>query len=229
VRSVKLTALASAVTLAGGLLVPAMEASAVQLSALPAVAPVATRTVQVDVDGDHHDDEVTVEQNGTDTFVVNVVTWAGQSDVKQFTSTIDDDWGLEPWYGAAKLNGRKGYELLLLTSGGDGVMFRVLSWRSGELAWDKAPKSRMKGAYGWYLADLDFARFGYRFATSAAGKRYVRDFELYPSGSKWKGTVVNSVWKSGAWHKVSTHKVTLTAGQANAYRNISGVTIIDQP
>jgi len=229
VRSVKLTALAGALTLAGGLLVPAIDASAGQLSTVPTVLPVATRVVQVDVDGDHHDDEVTIEQNGADTFVVNVVTWAGQSDVRQFTSTIDDDWGIEPWYGAARFNGRKGYELLLLTSGGDGVMFRVLSWRLGELVWDKAPKSRMKGAYGWYLADLDFARFGYRFATSAAGKRYVRDFELYPHGSKWKGTIVNSVWKSGAWQMVSRHTVTLSASQANDYRNISGVTVIEQP
>ena len=39
---------------------------------------------------------------------------------------------------------------------------------------------------------------------------------------------MNSVWKSGAWHKVSSRKVTLTSAQAAAYRGISGVTIIDQ-
>jgi hypothetical protein len=206
-----------------------MNAAAVEPQAAPLVLPVATRNVDVDVDGDGHLDAVTVEQNGTDTFVVNVVTFAGQDDVKQFTSTIDDDWGVEPWYGAAKFDKVAGYELLLLTSGGDGAMFRVLTWRAGELVWEKAPKTLMKGAYDWYVADLDFARFGYRFATSAAGKRYVRDFELYPSGSKWKGTIVNSVWKSGAWTKVSSHKVTLTKKQAKAYRGISGVTIIGRP
>ncbi len=228
-RSVKLTALGAALVLAADLLVPALDASAVQPRTAAAVLPLATRTVDVDVDGDGHDDAVTVEQNGADTFVVNVVTWAGQDDVKQFTSTIDDDWGVEPWYGAARLDGRKGYELLLLTAGADGVMFRVLSWRSGELVWEKAPKSRIAGAYDWYLADLSFVRFGYRFATSAAGKRYVRDFELSPRDSGWKGTIVNSVWKSGAWHKVSSRTVMLTASQAAGYRNLSGVTVVAQP
>lgn len=108
-------------------------------------------------------------------------------------------------------------------------MFRVLTWRSGSLVWEKAPKTLMKGPYDWYFASMDWARFGYRFATSSTGRRYVRDFELYASGKYWKGTIVNSVWKAGAWHKVSTHKVVLTKAQANAYNGISGVTLIAKP
>nr|WP_300151235.1 hypothetical protein [Propionicimonas sp.] len=226
-RIIRLTALASALVLSGGLLAPSTNAAAVQPLAVP--AQVATRVVDVDVDGDGRKDQVTVEQNGADTFVVNVVTAAGKDDVKQFTSTIDDDWGIEPWYGAAKLDGRKGYELLLLTAGSDGVLFRVLSWSKGKLVWEKAPKSRIEGAYDWYLADLGWARFGYRFATSAAGKRYVRDVELFTSGKYLTGTIVNSVWKSGAWQKVSTKKVKLTKKQAKAYSGISGAKVILQP
>ena len=156
------------------------------------------------------------------------VTYAGGADVAQFTSTIDDDWGIEPWYGAAKLDGVKGYELLLLTSGGDGAMFRVLTWRKGALVAERAPKALMKGSYNWYLADLGFARFGYRFSTSL-GHRYVRDFELYPSGKHWKGTVVKSVWKSGAWKKISSNRVTLTKKQAKAYNWLGGVKVIAKP
>ena len=226
-RLIRLTALAGALALASGLLVPSAHAAAAVPATTP--APVATRVVHVDVDGDAKDDEVTVEQNGPDTFVVNVVTAAGKSDVVQFASTIDDDWGIEPWYGAGKLDGRKGYDLLLLTAGSDGVLFRVLTWHNGKLGWEKAPQSRIEGAYDWYLADVGWARFGYRFATSKAGKRYVRDFELYASGTHWTGTIVNSVWKSGAWHKVSSKKVKLTARQAKAYHGISGVKIILQP
>ena len=225
-RIVKTAALVGALALSGGLLVPATQAAAARPQALPSV--VATRTVHVDVDGDGHADEVTVEQNGPNTFVVNVVTYAGGADVAQFTSTIDDDWGIEPWYGAAKLDGVKGYELLLLTSGGDGAMFRVLTWRSGALVAERAPKTLMKGSYNWYLADLGFARFGYRFA-SGHGHRYVRDFELYASGKYFKGTVVKSVWKAGAWKKVSSKKVKLTKAQAKRYSGISGVTIIARP
>jgi hypothetical protein len=223
---VKLSALVSAFSLAGALLVPATQAAYARPSALPLT--VAPRNVQVDVDGDGLADDVTVEQNGPDTFVVNVVTAAGTDDVAQFTSTIDDDWGIEPWYGAARLDHVKGYELLLLTSGGDGVMFRVLTWRAGALVAERAPKTLMKGSYDWYLADLGWARFGYRF-TSSNGHRYVRDFELYPSGKYWKGTVVKSVWQSGTWRKVSSTKVKLTKQQAKVYDWLSGVNVVAKP
>ena len=225
-RIVKLAILGAALTIAGGLLVPPDGAAAAVPHALP--ANVATRTVSVDVDGDNQADAVTIEQNGADTFVVNVVTAAGQDDVVQFTSTIDDDWGIEPWYGAARLDRVKGYELLVLTSGGDGVMFRVLTWRNGGLVLERAPKKLMKGAYDWYLASLDWARFGYRFSTSN-GKRYVRDFELFRNGKYWKGTIVKSVWKSGTWTKLSSRKVTLTNKQARRYNGLSGVTVIERP
>ncbi len=226
-RIVKLAVLGTALTIAGGLLVPPSVSVA---AAVPGVLPanVPTRTVSVDVDGDHQADTVTIEQNGADTFVVNVVTAAGQDDVVQVTSTIDDDWGIEPWYGAAKLDRAKGYELLLLTSGGDGVMFRVLTWRDGGLVFERAPKKLMKGTFDWYLASLDQARFGYRFSTAGA-KRYVRDFELFPSGNLWKGTIVTSVWKSGTWLKLSSKKVALTRRQARRYNGLSGVTLIARP
>ena len=224
-RIVKTAALAGALVLSGALLVPATHAAAAKPLALPTAA---TRTVHVDVDGDGHADEVTIEQNALHSYVVNVVTYAGQDDVAHFASTIEDDWGIEPWYGAARLDHVKGYELLVLTSGGDGVMFRVLTWRSGALVFERAPKTLMKGAYDWYLADLGFARFGYRFSSSN-GHRYVRDFELYPSGTYWKGTIVKSVWKSGAWKKVSSKKVTLTKKQAKAYNWLSGVKVIAKP
>ena len=189
-RLVKLVALGGALAIATGLLTHTDNANAVP-RALP--AQVSTRVVAVDVDGDRQTDTVTIEQNGTDTFVVNVVTASGEDDVVQFTTTIDDDWGIEPWYGAAKLDRVRGHELLLLTSGGDGVTFRVLTWRGDALVFEKAPKTLVKGAYAWYLADLDWARFGYRFSTVDV-KRYVRDFELFRNGSRWEGTIVKSVW-----------------------------------
>ena len=223
-RVVKLLALGSALSLAGGRLGLSSGAAAAHPLTVPAAA---ARGVSVDVDGDTLADTVTVEQSGPDTYVVNVVTAAGADDVASFTSTIESDWGIEPWLGAGRLDRVKGYELLLATSGGDGYFFRVLTWRSGGLAWQKAPRSRMLGSYDWYVASLSFVRYGYRF-TTVAGRRYVRDFELYPSGSHWKGTVVKSVWRDGAWHKVSTRKVDLTKSQAKAYDGI-GVTLVQTP
>ena len=224
-RIVKTAALGAALTLSGALLMPATHAAAAQPAAMPAAA---TRVVSIDVDGDGLPDTVTVEQNAPHSYVVNVVTADGHADVRQFTSTIEDDWGIEPWYGAARFDRVAGYELLVLTSGADGVTFRALTWRNGGLVLERAPSSLMKGSYDWYLADLSFARFGYRF-TTRNGHRYVRDFELYPSGKYWKGTVVKSVWKSGAWKKLNSKKVKLTKHQAKRYNWLSGVTVIAQP
>jgi hypothetical protein len=224
-RIVKTTTLAAALVLSGSLLVPATHAAAAQPLAVPTAA---TRNVSLDVDGDGHADQVTIEQSAPTTYVVNVVTFAGQDDVVSFTSTIEDDFGVEPWYGAAHVDPVKGYEMLLLTSAGDGVMFRVLTWRTGALVWEKAPRTLMKGAYDWYVATLSFARFGYRF-TNSNGHRYVRDFELTPSGTHWKGTVVKSVWKAGAWQKVSTKKVNLTKKQAKAYDWLGSLKVVAKP
>lgn len=223
--TVRTVVMVAAFTLAAGLLVPSTAAVAATPRALPLIA---TRTVTVDVDGDAAADTVTVAPIASGVFTVVVNTAAGELAAATLHSTIVDDWGIEPWYGAATLDGAKGHELLLLTSGGDGAMFRVLSWRSGTLVWEAAPKSLMKGANDWYLARLEAIRFGYRFTTSK-GKRYVRDFELYAVGSRWKGTVVKSVWKAGAWTRLSTSKVTLTARQARAYNGITGVTLVATP
>ncbi|MGC3995212.1 MAG: hypothetical protein QM779_14045 [Propionicimonas sp.] len=221
---VRLAALGGALAVAGGMLVPSTHAAI----AAPSATQVATRSVSVDVDGDGAADAVTIEQSAPQTFVVNVVTAASESAVTTVTSSIIDDWGVEPWYGAAKLDHVKGKELLLLTSGGDGVTFRVLTWRNHALVFERAPSSLAKGTLGWYLVDVEAARFGYRFST-VDGKRHVREFELFPHGSHWKGTIVTSVWKAGAWKKVGTKTVNLTAKQAERYRRLAGVTITHRP
>lgn len=224
-RTVKTAAFGSALALSGALLVPATHAGAVEPLAVPAAA---TRNVSLDVDGDGLRDAVSVEQSALHTYVVNVVTAAGQDDVVSFTTTIEDDLGLEPWYGAAHVDPVKGYELLLLTSGGDGVMFRVLTWRNGGLVWERAPKPLVKGSYDWYVVSLSFVRFGYRF-TNSNGHRYVRDFELTAKGTRWKGTIVKSVWRAGAWRKVSSKKVNLTRAQAKAYNWLGSLKVVARP
>ena len=230
-RTLKIAALVTALGVSGALLAPSTQAAQARLSTTTAATPTAsfeTRVVSVDVDGDRKLDTVTVEQSGPDKFVVNVVTASGKDDVAQFTSTIDDDWGVEPWYGAAKLDGRKGYELILLTRGADGVTFRVLTWRSGALVFEKAPKPRA-ASKDWYVVSVEAARYAYRFSTSN-GHRYVKRAELYPSGKYWKGKIVKSVWRSGAWHKVSTKSVKLTKTQAKPYAKwLSGVKVIAKP
>lgn len=224
-RPIKTAVLIAALALAAGLLVPSAQAAGAAPHTLPAVA---VRTVEVDVDGDAVADTVTVTPLAATSYSVAVQTADGEVASATVHSSIAGDWGVEPWYGAARLDGVRGHELLLLTSGGDGVMFRVLTWRSGTLVLEGAPRSLAKGAYDWYLADLDQVRFGYRFSTRD-GRRFVKDVELFASGSRWKGTIVTSVWKAGAWKRTATKKVSLTASQAAAYRGLAGVTVVAKP
>ncbi len=225
-KIVRLAVLGAAITLAAGLLAPATSAAATRSSALPAT--VSTRTVHVDVDGDKVLDRVRIVHLGGTSFEVRVRTATGKTDTATLTSTIVRDWGIEPWYGAARLDGVKGYELILLRGGGDGVRLKVFTWRSGHLVAEKAPKPRPSGSYVWYTTSLDWLRYGYRFST-VHGSRYVENFTLTKHGSHWSGTIVRSVWKAGTWTKLSTRHVNLSKSQAKPYSGISGVTVIARP
>lgn len=223
-RLVKLAALGAALALSGGLLVPSTTAAATQVVAIP--APTLLAELKLDMNGKAGKDTARLYDNHDGSYDVTVTLSGGASDTVTVASTIASDWGIDPWLTAARLDGRKGWELMLPTGGNDGYTFVVLTWRSGNLVREKAPQPRFGTAYVWYTVNVEAARYGYRFTTTD-GKRYVRQARLYPVGARWEGTVTRSVWKSGAWHELRTKNVSLTKKQAKPYRGISGVTIID--
>lgn len=214
-----------------GALVPASTASAAAPEAAPAVPmAVPDRTVKVDVDGDGRKDTVKITTVSSERYKVAVTTAKGIKSSIKITSTIENDWGAEPYWGAAKLDKVKGYELLLATGGGDGYTSVVLTWRSNKIVKQAAPKARTT-KYGWYAVGYPELGFGgYRFYTKD-GKRYVQQYLLMNTGKKrWAGTIVTSRWKSGAWKKTSSKKVSLTKTQVKKYPGgFTGVKIVAKP
>lgn len=228
-KTVAVPALTLAVALTGAWPAPAAGPSVAGGPPAPAaLAP--DRKVKVDVDGDGRKDTVTITTMTGDRYRVTAVTAKGRKSSVTITSTIEVDWGIEPYWGAAKLDKVKGYELLLATGGGDGYTSVVLTWRANTLTRQPAPKAR-SSVYAWYaLSALDWGRSGYRFSTKE-GKRYVKQYTLFRMGTKrWEGTIVTSRWKSGKWTKTASKRVKLTNAQVKKYPGgFTGVTIVARP
>lgn len=201
---------------AAGLAVAAATIDAAPAQAAPRPqALTLVKTVKLDVDGDRKADTFSLYKLSSTKWRAKVVTATGRTASKTFTSTIVRDWGYAtPWGGAAHLDGVRGYEVKLLTGGGDGVTELILTWRSGALKAEKAPASPWK--LGWYEGGPGGSGHGYAFFTSASGVHYVDTYGLTETASgKLKGTVIRSKWKSAKWTKVKTTKVTLTKAQFN--------------
>lgn len=226
-KKLTMPAITVALALTGAWLTPASTAAAA-VPAVPALVP--DRTVKVDVDGDGRKDTVKITTAASERYKVAVTTAKGRQASITITSTIENDWGIEPYWGAAKLDKVKGHELLLATGGSDGYTTVVLTWRKNKLVRQAAPKAR-SSKYAWYsLGYLDWGRSGYRFYNKK-GKRYVQQYTLFLMETKrWEGTIVTSRWKSGAWKKTASKKVKLTKTQVKKYPSgFSGVKIVARP
>lgn len=222
-RAVPAFTAALALTGAVGMATPPAPAAAA------AIKPPAVRSVKVDVDGDGHKDAVKIEKVAKDRYKVSVTTAKGRKASRTITSTIETDFGEEPYWGAAKLDPVKGYELLLATGGGDGVSVTVLTWRNNKLLRQAAPQDRW-GTYSWYvLGYRELGVAGYKFRTSK-GKRYVEQYLLMSNGSRWEGRIVTSRWTSSGWTKIKAKNVKLNAKQLKKYPGgFTGVKIVAKP
>ena len=205
-----LVCLASAAALAA--VTPVTSMTPAQAAIRPQAATL-VKTVSLDMDGDAKPDTLRLYKLTATKWKAKVTTATGNLASRTFTSTIASDWGVaSPWGGAARLDGVRGYEVKLLTAGGDGAAEIMLTWRSGALVKEKAPASPW-GMPGWYEGGPDGFGHGYAFFASL-GKRYVNTYGLTKTkAGKYAGTVYRSKWVSGAWRKVETIKVSLTKAQ----------------
>lgn len=219
-----LATMAAGLALAGTLLAPT--------AAVAAPAKAKPVTVKVDVDGDGRKDTVKVTPLSATRYKVTVTTVKKRTASLTITSTIKADWGMDPYWGAAKLDKVKGHELLLATGGGDGWTTTVVTWRNNKLVRQAAPKAR-SSKYAWYSMALpDWGRHGYRFYNKN-GTRYVEQYSLFRMGTpRWEGQLVTSKWTSSGWKKVGkTKTVSLSNAQAKKYANggFIGVKVVARP
>jgi hypothetical protein len=177
-------------------------------------APAVVKHVSTDVDGDGTRDSVSLTYLGSSQFALTATTTKGKSSTVTFTSRVDAKWApaADTWYGASAIDGHKGSELIAnrftksTAESRKNVSLGVYTWRSGKLVASKAPASRWGKAWKVNATLAGEAR-GYNFFTKS-GHRYV-DATRMTTGKytrPWNGYVTRSVWRSGKWVKLWTHK-----------------------
>lgn len=226
-------------TVAIALLLPltaAVTATAVQpAQAVP--SPLLVKTLLTDMDGDRTYDTVQLFDLGSDNFRLTVTTTKGVTSsveyVSQFDPTRPWDWpATKALYGAAPIDGARGSELIVplyVLDGADypseSVDLLVFTWRSGKLVTEKAPAApKLKT---WHFGEGYSPTQGYRFFDSH-GRRYVdvSDLKVKQNPTRWDGKITRSLWKKGAWVKVSTRTVSLKGSKAYPYLRYDGPSVL---
>ncbi|HAM44933.1 MAG TPA: hypothetical protein DCM67_07950 [Propionibacteriaceae bacterium] len=202
--------------LAGSTISPAQaQPLTTSAAALTRQAVTLMKTKRADIDGDGRKDTVRLYKLSASKWRVTVDTAKGKHASKRFTSTIARDWGLKsPWVGPNRMDGRPGAELPFMIQGGDGVVFRVLTWRKGRLI----NEPRLAGA-AWYVGGPLPEFQSYRFYTSAS-VRYAEVAWLTPNGSDYKtcsADVKRYAWKSSKWVFVRHYTVAAATGVCQRY------------
>lgn len=212
------TRAATAVLGAIGLAVTPLAATPALAAPAPMTRPTRAATLaqtkHADVDGDGRLDLVRIYNAGTKevsgmewtTWQVRVRTAAGHSGSVSFG--IPTYQTTKPWYGWANIDGARGAELLFLTHSDDGLGFEVLTWQNGKLVREKAP-AVPASAYqpgGWF-APYDGNQFGGYTFVNSHGRRLANSWNATCPDADKPGActvrTVQSVWRSGAWHRVA--------------------------
>jgi hypothetical protein len=124
------------------------------------------RVASVDVDGDTRADQVGVIRKGPapdGSVTVRVRTTRGH--MTSTTSALTF-WGAKPWFGAARIDGVRGSELVVgLRSGAHFQQFRVITYRSGRLVSLPAPDPTL----GWGVDASYSSNIGLFRAVSRSG------------------------------------------------------------
>ncbi len=123
----------------------------------------------------------------------------------------------DPSWGAAKIDGVKGHELLLSTGGGDGATTIAVTWRKGEARpGATAPQPRGTGADKYNCRPPSTPageRAGYRVYIKK-GKRYIQNYWTSTDGlGNWTANITMSKWTKSGWKKVSAKTKAVTAAQ----------------
>lgn len=172
---------------------------------------------RADIDGDGRADRTTLTTSGTrgdGTAVLRVTTAAGQS---MSTSTdigmVDLD---DVYYGAARIDGEAGYEIVLQSDmGAHTGWFRVVTYRDGRLTTLVDPD----GSWRWTVDQAVWVGKGYRRGTTASGAvkltSYVALAERGSTSFELRTKAVQ--WSNGRWARLGLTRKRVNA--ATAYRN----------
>lgn len=171
---------------------------------------------RADVDGDGRADSVGTTQtkrtDGTGTTTVRVRTASGtrMSTTTELERPVD-----KPFYGAARIDGAPGYELVVNTGPGAHTgWFRVITYRDGRLTTLRDPN----GAYRWTVDAASWIGKGYRRTTTSTGA--LKMMACTALDTEHDGTfrlqTTAVTWRNGGWSRLG--RTTRTVGPSTAYR-----------
>lgn len=172
-------------------------------------ADAARVVARVDVNGNGKKDVVRFKKRGKK-LIVRVRTDRGRVRRK----TVRVTW-IGQWYGAARLDGRRGRELVLLTdAGAHSLIYATLTWRRGKLRVLRAP-----GGGDWFTDGA--ARMGSGWRRQTKHHRVSMTSRYLMRGSRrpiWRGKATRYVWKHGHWRKRGTHRIKVHGDRKAAKR-----------
>lgn len=157
--------------------------------------------VRRDVDGDGRRDRVYVKHRNDDVSVLRVDRARG-STLRQVIRTTY--WPGSPWYGAAKIDGHSGFELVTgYTSGAHRLFFRAWTVRAGDLVRLDAPgRGREWVVDASYSANIGVSRRSPNKPVFIVTRSAVRDRD----GKGHHGRVRTYRWKKDRLNLVSSKK-----------------------
>lgn len=193
-------------------------------AATVAAAPVSV-TKRIDVDGDRRADRVTLTHRGGLRYLLTVVPARGRTIRVPVWSSLQQDWGTNPLLDVGGIDGVRGAEIVLGTSGGDGVSMVVLTWRRGKLVNLAAPRSRghVGSAAGWYSLGSETGTAGFRFWTAGGQRKAAAGQFLPASAGRSTGVITTSIWTAKGWREAASQKVTVPEAVAQAYTGLNGL------
>lgn len=178
----------------GGVVVPSSASAASACTGLSGCKIVS----RADVDGDGRADQVGVriKSSGSKaTNTVRVLTAKGRLMSSQVTV---DPWS-KSWHGAARIDGRSGYELVIPTNGQTEYRtYRVLTYRDGRLVTLKTPQS----AWSWDIV-AEYSGYTGWSRSTRDGKVLVTRKTAYrvDETSRFDLRTTTYQWKNGAWSR----------------------------
>jgi hypothetical protein len=186
---------------------------------------------RTDVDGDRRTDEVGMvadlrasdRNQGVVTIRVRTAKGKTLSTTSRSVAWFGKD--ADAWYGAARIDGRRGTELVVgQQMGAHSTAFRVITYRRGALATLRAPKApartgRVDDTTTWFTdAALNFHDGYTRSRSKGAAYLNLTTVQRNASGKGHSGWSARYRWSHGGWHLVLVKRVhyATEAGVAHA-------------
>lgn len=165
------------------------------------------RVVTIDVDGDRKADRVGWHQLSKRRVQIRVRMATGK--LLERKVSVRHWPGKGAWGGAARVDGRRGAELLIGSAmGAHTPQYTMLTYRKGRLTVEKSPR-RSDGAGGrWAVDSALMVNLGWHRHVGRSGRIAMTYKEAWRNGksNSFKGRNIQYTWTNGHWKRTNTFR-----------------------